>query len=163
MKIRFERRAIALAMLSFVAAPAVNALEVIQLPSPVNSSLNSNAVICSAPETLFLLYESTRNANAKDESLDSAAFFDTAFAPLAESKSCVQQKGEISVTVTAVTFMENAWHASKAQMAYGEFEHPLFKTIFYAPLLTLPGLGDYMSDLVSDQETSDVPEPASQD
>lgn len=133
--------------------PAIHALavDVVALDEPVVTSLNANTVVCSNPETLFMLYESTRLVKEKqpEGSKLPASYFDVMFQGVKENKACYLQNAAYEVKVSGLTLMENNWLSPASVMAYGEFDHPTLNKKMYAPLLALPGLGQYLASLES--------------
>lgn len=138
-------------------APTV-AAEIVPLEEPVTSSLKANSVVCDNPEALFLLYESTRLVKAQQppKSTVAAAYFDGMFEVVKGNKSCFLQAADYEVRVSSMTMMQNNWLSPATTMVYGEFEHPLFKKKMFSPLLALPGLRQYLSQLQSDSGSKNV-------
>lgn len=144
-------------------APAV-ATEIVPLNEPVTSTLKANSVICDSSETLFLLYESTRLIKTQQPPNSTLAthYFDAMFKVVNENNSCFLQQGDSEVSVTSLTMMQNHWINPAGTMLYGEFEHPVLKKKVFAPLMALPGLGQFMSQLQNEEGASIAPKPKSE-
>lgn len=138
-------------LLATLAPFCASAVEVVELAEPIKSTVQANSVVCTTPETLFLLYESTRFVkNAEPQGgKQSSAFFDSIFTHAKESGACALQPGTLDVSVDSVIFMQNAWNTPDSTMAYGSFKHPAMGETLYAPLMALPGLRDAMQRLTT--------------
>lgn len=129
-------------------APAI-ASEFVPLNEPVTTALKANSVVCDSPESLFLLYESTRLIKTQQPPKSTLAtnYFDAMFKVVNDNNACFLQQGDYEVNVTSLTMMQNHWINPAGTMVYGEFEHPQLKKKVFAPLMALPGLGQYLSQL----------------
>jgi hypothetical protein len=142
------------------ATPAA-ATEIVPLSEPVTTPLKANSVVCDSSESLFLLYESTRLIKSQQPPKSTLAtnYFDAMFKVVADNKACFLQQGDYEVNVTSLTMMQNHWIKPAGTMVYGEFEHPLLKKKVFAPLLALPGLGQYLSQLQNEGAAETVTPP----
>lgn len=98
---------------------AAQAATVTALPVPLQSSLKADSVVCSHPESLYLLYEGSSIAMAGGGSTAFKAYFSAAGKVFESRAECLVQSQSINVTVDAFATMDNALKTEPA--VYGRF------------------------------------------
>lgn len=118
MKRPLSGRIVILLTLSLVQLQA-NAAPVVALPTPIESTLKADSIVCSHPESLFLIYEASSIAMAGGGSDAFKPYF-TAAGKVFEARSeCLVQSQSIEVSVEGYATMSNPLKPDP--VVYGRF------------------------------------------
>lgn len=125
--------------------------------TPLQSPLKADSVVCSHPESLFLIYEGSSIAMAGGGKDAFKSFF-TAAGNVFEARSeCLVQSESIDVTVDAYTQIANPLKAEP--VVYGRFGIAGSGNKVWATIENLPGLeaSGLLSGIVKPQSSQDQP------
>ena len=89
------------------------------LPKPIRTSLKTDSIVCSHPESLFLIYEASSIAMAGGGSDAFKAYFAAAGNVFEARSECLVQSQSIEVTVEGYTTINNP--LKPEPVVYGRF------------------------------------------
>ncbi|RMM39168.1 hypothetical protein QO021_29070 (plasmid) [Pseudomonas amygdali pv. lachrymans] len=89
------------------------------LPTPIRSSLKADSIVCSHPESLFLIYEASSIAMAGGGSDTFKSYFSAAGNVFESRSECLVQSQSIEVSVEGYTTMNNPLKPDP--VVYGRF------------------------------------------
>ncbi|MFJ3110115.1 hypothetical protein [Pseudomonas putida] len=136
-------RAILLVGLMCLGAGAAQAATVTTLKMPVETALKADSIVCTHPESLYLIYEGSSIALVGGGSEAFQAYF-TAAGKVFEARSeCLVQSESISVNVEAYATLNNPLKAEP--VVYGRFgvkgsDNKVWATIGNLPAFEAEGL-----------------------
>ncbi|SBW84309.1 hypothetical protein PVE_R2G0280 [Pseudomonas veronii 1YdBTEX2] len=142
---------------SFVQLQA-RAASVEALPTPIRSALKADSIVCSHPESLFLIYEASSIAMAGGGSDAFKSFFSAAGNVFEARSECLVQTQSIEVTVERYTTMNNPLKPDP--VVYGRFgikgsDNKVWATIGNLPAFEKDALRSGL--LKSPTQTSNTP------
>lgn len=107
------------------------------LPKPIRSSLKADSIVCSHPESLFLIYEASSIAMAGGGSDAFKAYFSAAGKVFEARSECLVQSQSIDVKVEGYTTMKNP--LKPEPVLYGRFGIEGSDNKVWATIGNLPG------------------------
>jgi hypothetical protein len=108
--------------------------------APIPTKLESQAIACKQPESLYLIYEGGMIAMAGGGKDAFKSYFDAAARVFEAKGECLFNSTPMDVQITGVSILTSPVKQQSSRVIYGQFTHPTQNVAMFAMLESLPGL-----------------------